>query len=932
MPNDFDEKTRVTQVVQPPPGGGSRNATDCLVVIYTKERVLLGKRFVLEHNPTRVGRGADNHIVLDGDSVSRRHAHFEQRPRDWVVVDDGSSNGTYCNDAQVFGDVVLKNGDRVKIGHTIFKFLSGADVEAQYHEEIYRMTITDGLTQIHTKKYLYEALEREVIRARRHERDLAILLFDIDHFRRINDVHGHLVGDFVLKEVARIVQSRIRRDQVFARYGGEEFAIILPETSLDDAEALGETVRQTVAEHVFVFQGDSIRLTVSVGVALLQDSDLAANDMIKRADERLYVAKRSGRNRVIASSSLHYHHRLLEGRSLLEKALARQPPGSLLAFELEDERAIVDRLGFTVYDEWFRQLIHDVELALGKDDDLATWRDRYVLAATPAQSVETTVEVVARVRAAWSAHPTEEAHRSVAREIRSASLNPDALALHRERSLDVLVSRLLPRSQGGMTAEDELPFPIAALRAMVASRRTTLGRMKSLLDGIETALRFISAIGLGAIQEVNDPALDDRVAEVIAGGQKSQTSWEDVALQLAEILPQHPRSAMSEVARALVHAEANRATLATELHWAAHLRRSIRHETGLSEDAHGADEDRARNILDAIVAALHPLGKLRLVSVAQLEDVEDGAFRYSLYLHRGAGEHFRIIREDVPSSLHKGWCYLLTNDRERPPICLAPVVLSHTCTTCRRVEVAVAERLTLGPIGAGITVRGVTTNHEGRAEVPQLKRMQALGDAVHRMTARDAEVTKSYVIRPERPHVEQATVPERLRGTLPTRRPLHLDVVSAAERPKLRVLCSYVSADEKMLDRLAIHLRPLEQEKVIEVWHERMISPGEEWDKEIERHVEEADIILLLISADFNASDRNFELVVRRALERHDAGQAAVVPILLRPCTLPSSTPLAKLKALPRSGIPVASCLDSEKVWAEVVDEIRKLITARTRS
>lgn len=297
--NDFDEKTRVTQVVQPPPGGGgNKSTTDCLVVIYTKEPTLLGKRFVLEHNPTRVGRGADNHIVLDGDSVSRRHAHFEQRAEAWLIVDDGSTNGTYCNDEQISREVVLKNGDRAKIGPTIFKFLSGADVEAQYHEEIYRMTIIDGLTQIHNKRYLFEALEREIIRGRRHERELAILMFDIDHFKRINDVHGHLAGDFVLKELARIVQSRIRRDEVFARYGGEEFAIILPETSLEGALALAETLRQKVAEHLFVFQADSIRVTISIGAALLTDTDRAATELIKRADEGLYAAKNSGRNRV----------------------------------------------------------------------------------------------------------------------------------------------------------------------------------------------------------------------------------------------------------------------------------------------------------------------------------------------------------------------------------------------------------------------------------------------------------------------------------------------------------------------------------------------------------------------------------------------------------------------------------------------------------
>ncbi len=298
--NDFDEKTRVTQVVQPLPGegGGPKNTTDCLVVIYTKEPTLLGKRFVLEHNPTRVGRGADNHVVLDGDSVSRRHAQFRQQGNYWIVVDDGSTNGTYCNDEQISREVVLKNGDRVKIGPSIFKFLTGTDVEAQYHEEIYRMTIVDGLTQIFNKRYLHEALEREIIRGRRHDRDLSILMFDIDHFKRINDVHGHLAGDFVLKELARVVQSRIRRDEVFARYGGEEFCIILPETSLDGALALAETLRQKVQENQFVFQADRIKVTISVGGALLLENDRAANELIKRADERLYMAKNSGRNRV----------------------------------------------------------------------------------------------------------------------------------------------------------------------------------------------------------------------------------------------------------------------------------------------------------------------------------------------------------------------------------------------------------------------------------------------------------------------------------------------------------------------------------------------------------------------------------------------------------------------------------------------------------
>ena len=297
MTADYDEKTRVTQVVQQPPADDSPS-NDCLVVIYTAEPGLLGKRFVLDKSPTRLGHGAESQIVLEGDSVSRRHAHLERRAGAWYVVDDGSTNGTYVNEEQISREQLLVNGDRIKVGPSILKFLSGADAEAKYHEEIYRMTIVDGLTQIHNKRALFEALEKELMRARRYERDLSLLMFDIDFFKRINDQYGHLAGDHVLRELARIVQERIRREEVFARYGGEEFVILLPETPLPGAAALAESLRARVANHAFVFQGERIPVTVSIGTALLGENDKVASDLIQRADEKLYEAKRGGRNRV----------------------------------------------------------------------------------------------------------------------------------------------------------------------------------------------------------------------------------------------------------------------------------------------------------------------------------------------------------------------------------------------------------------------------------------------------------------------------------------------------------------------------------------------------------------------------------------------------------------------------------------------------------
>jgi diguanylate cyclase (GGDEF)-like protein len=298
--SESEEKTRVTAIVEKPLGGAEApKGNDCLVVIYTKEPTLLGRRFVLDTSPVRIGRGVESHIVLEGDSVSRRHAHFEQRSGAWWCVDDGSTNGSYVNDEQIMREARMDNGDRIKIGPTIFKFLSGQDVEAQYHEEIYRMTIIDGLTQVHVKRYLLESLDKELMRARRHVRDLSFLMLDIDHFKNINDRHGHLAGDYVLKEVARLIQQRIRRDEVLARYGGEEFAIILPETTLDGAKKLAEGLRERIEESRFIFQNEVIRVTISIGVAMLHENDKASMDLIKRADEKLYEAKRAGRNRVV---------------------------------------------------------------------------------------------------------------------------------------------------------------------------------------------------------------------------------------------------------------------------------------------------------------------------------------------------------------------------------------------------------------------------------------------------------------------------------------------------------------------------------------------------------------------------------------------------------------------------------------------------------
>ncbi|MCC6873754.1 MAG: GGDEF domain-containing protein, partial [Sandaracinaceae bacterium] len=177
------------------------------------------------------------------------------------------------------------------------KYLSGSDLETQYHKTIYQITIIDGLTQIHNKRYLLETLEREIPRARRHARPLTLVMFDIDHFKGINDNYGHLAGDYVLKELATLVRTRLRPDDIVGRYGGEEFCAILPETNAPGGAAIAEDLRRRVQERRFVFENEAIPVTISLGVGELRgDQDVLA--LIKAADEKLYEAKRGGRNRV----------------------------------------------------------------------------------------------------------------------------------------------------------------------------------------------------------------------------------------------------------------------------------------------------------------------------------------------------------------------------------------------------------------------------------------------------------------------------------------------------------------------------------------------------------------------------------------------------------------------------------------------------------
>jgi len=286
-------KTVVTVISKISERPTTRNAA--LVVIYGED---LGRKYDLERETTIIGRSSKCDIQVDQDSISRNHAKISLAGKNAGISDMGSTNGSFVNDEAVEGTVTLRNGDFIKIGRTIFKYIAGGNIEGQYHEEIYRLTTVDGLTQIFNKRYFLETLEREVSRCHRYGRSLSLAMMDIDHFKQVNDTYGHLAGDYVLKQLASAVKTKIRREDVFSRYGGEEFAIILPEIELAGAVATAEKVRKVVEKQKFVFEEQTMPVTISIGVAAIRSDISEMQTLLKLADERLYDAKQKGRNRV----------------------------------------------------------------------------------------------------------------------------------------------------------------------------------------------------------------------------------------------------------------------------------------------------------------------------------------------------------------------------------------------------------------------------------------------------------------------------------------------------------------------------------------------------------------------------------------------------------------------------------------------------------
>ncbi len=260
---------------------------------------LNGTLFDLNEAIVGVGRNADNAIALEFNGVSRYHFKLLAGGETHVLEDCGSKNGTYLNNKKVEPNTPLAKGDIIKIGSIALKYLPKGDPERLTYDKLNLEANTDKHTGCYNKTYFNNRITLEVNKSKVTGDPLSLVIFDLDHFKKLNDGFGHDAGDYVLKEMAAVIRSNgIREQDVFARYGGEEFVILLPKTNLKQSFEIAERLRKLIESKEFIYDGKRLPVTASIGVADYRQGVVTGTDLFKRADEAVYKAKEGGRNQV----------------------------------------------------------------------------------------------------------------------------------------------------------------------------------------------------------------------------------------------------------------------------------------------------------------------------------------------------------------------------------------------------------------------------------------------------------------------------------------------------------------------------------------------------------------------------------------------------------------------------------------------------------
>jgi two-component system, cell cycle response regulator len=295
-PHKEDTTTAIRAPIKlPERQGGSA----CLIVLSGEA---VGRIFKLAQAEYLVGRAETAEICLDDDGISRRHANIVLHGDTAILKDLESTNGTFVN-GEPIRVRALVNGDRIQVGATtILKFAIHDELDEQFQYHLFSAATRDALTQTYNRRHFDDQLSRDLSYARRHGSPLALALIDLDHFKLINDTHGHPAGDAALQQFSSAVLGIVRNEDFLCRIGGEEFALVMRGTTLEGAIAVCERLRSMVEGICFEHKDCRISITVSIGIASFDTTQHSSvEDLVKEADLRLYEAKSAGRNRIEAN-------------------------------------------------------------------------------------------------------------------------------------------------------------------------------------------------------------------------------------------------------------------------------------------------------------------------------------------------------------------------------------------------------------------------------------------------------------------------------------------------------------------------------------------------------------------------------------------------------------------------------------------------------
>jgi diguanylate cyclase (GGDEF)-like protein len=297
-----DEPTVITKLTPVLIEPGSIERLGTLTVLLGRE---VGAAFALSSPALLIGRNPRAHIALQDDGASRNHARILGGGNHFAIEDLGSTNGTFIGGVRIRGRTVLQDGDRIQIGNTLLRFALQDEIEWDAAKRVYEASVRDGLTGAFNRRYFEERLISEFAFAARHASQLCVLLADIDYFKQVNDRYGHQAGDHVLRGVGAALRAALRTEDVLARYGGEEFAVLARGISVQGARSLAERLRTLTERAQIVWEGHSLPVTISVGLAHNHSGAVAsdAQRLVAAADKALYAAKHAGRNRSEVATS-----------------------------------------------------------------------------------------------------------------------------------------------------------------------------------------------------------------------------------------------------------------------------------------------------------------------------------------------------------------------------------------------------------------------------------------------------------------------------------------------------------------------------------------------------------------------------------------------------------------------------------------------------